>query len=139
MDLQKCIEEGYIKKVSIDKPTIEKEIKESENDFKAAETSVNEKNYKWSIVQCYYSMFHSSKALMISFGYKERKHFAVVVFLEHLVKNRYIESRFLNDFKAAMFAREESDYQGIYSKERADKIMEISKEFNKTIKKSIKL
>lgn len=134
MDLEKCIEEGYIKKISVSKNQVDKEHKEAENDIKSAQQSISENNYKWCIVQCYYSMFHSAKAVMLSFGYKERRHFAVQVFLEYLVKKNLLESRFLQDFKAAMFAREEADYQSIYSKERADQATTISKEFVKRMK-----
>lgn len=134
MNLEDCLKEGFLKKIKIDKREIEKEIGESEKDILDAKDSLNNEKYKWSIIQIYYSMFHAAKAVALSVGYKERRHFAIEVVLRELVKNRVLDSRFLNDFKSAMFAREEADYDSVYSKERAEEMLDIAEEFNKKMR-----
>ena len=130
MNIDECIKEGFLKKVKPDKDEIKKEIKESDSDILDAKDSFENNRFKWCIIQIYYSMFHSAKAVLISQGYKERRHFAVEVVLRELVKNKKLESYFLNDFKSVMFAREEADYSSVYSKERAENSLKIAEEFN---------
>ena len=139
MDLEECIEKGLLKKERIEKERIKKELNESKKDFSDAKESFKTKKFKWAIIQCYYSMFHAVRAVLFSYGLKERSHFTLSIFLEHLVKENKLDSKFLNDFKAAMFLRESADYRAEYSRERAEKLLEIAKEFNKEIKKLIKL
>ncbi|MFO8015575.1 MAG: HEPN domain-containing protein [Candidatus Woesearchaeota archaeon] len=98
----------------------EKEIGEAEYDHEQASKSFDNEDYKWAIVKCYYSMFHAAKALLYISGFIEKKHVAIIVVLEQLSKKGEIEERFVNDFKAAMSAREDADYHYSYSKEIAE-------------------
>ncbi len=135
MDIEECLREGFLKRIKATKEEIEDEFKESEKDFSDAKDSFEQEKYKWCIIQAYYSMFHSARAVIISSGYKERRHFAIGIVLEFLVKSRKLESYFVDDFKAAMFAREEADYGASYSKERAEQMLTMSEEFNERMKK----
>ena len=92
------------------------------------------RKFKWSIIQSYYSMFHAARAILFSLGFKERSHFAIAVVLEDLVKKKKLESRFVNDFKAGVFTREEADYEAEYSQERAKSLFKIAEEFNKRMR-----
>lgn len=78
-------------------------------------------------------MFHSAKAVCFKQGYREKRHFAVLVVLEDLNKKGKIEVKFVNDFGAAISAREGADYRYSYSKERAEQSLKIAKEFNEKI------
>ena len=110
MNVEECIKEGYLQSISIDKNLIKKEIEESEYDLNKAEIALKEKDYKWCIVKCYYSMFHASRGVLFSIGLRERRHFAIQIVLEDLNKKGKLESKFLADFASAMSAREDADY-----------------------------
>ncbi|MEM2896820.1 MAG: HEPN domain-containing protein [Candidatus Bathyarchaeia archaeon] len=128
------LKKGFLKKIKIEKELIEKEVRESERDFDDAKTSFEMGKFKWAIIQSYYSMFHAARAVLFSLGLKERRHSAITIVLEDLVKKKKIEPRFVNDFKAGIFAREEADYEAEYSQERAESLLKIAEEFNKKMR-----
>ena len=98
MDIDDCLREGYLTKEKPSKDLIEKELRESKYDFGRARKAFEDKDFKGTIVNGYYSMFHSVKAICFSLGYREKKHFALMVVLTELNKRGKLESRFINDF-----------------------------------------
>ena len=135
MNIDECMREGFLKRIKPGEREIQKELEESEKDFRDSQESLNSGKYKWCIIQAYYSMFHSARAVVFSYGYNERRHFAIAVVLEQLVREGKLESSFVGDFKSAMFTREEADYEASYSKERAEQILGIAQEFNRRMRK----
>ena len=131
MDINECIEQGFLKKIKSDKDLIDKEVKESEYDFSKSKKAFEEEDYKWCIVKAYYSMFHSARAVLFKLGFREKRHFAISIVLEELNKKGKLESRYVNDFNSAVSSREDADYHYIYSKEKAKQSLEIAEEFNK--------
>lgn len=79
-------------------------------------------------------MFHMAKALMFSKGLREKGHFSVVVFLDHLVKKGKLKGKYKNYYRVAKNSREDADYRYIYSKERAKEIFEYANKFNSRLK-----
>jgi uncharacterized protein (UPF0332 family) len=138
MDLEECLEKGLLKRIKIDEGRIKKELNESRKDFLDAQASFKDGKFKWAIIQCFYSIFHSARAVLFFSGLKERSHLALLVFLEDLVKKRKLEPKYASDFKAAMFTRESADYRAEYSRERAEKLIEIAREFTQRMNKLIK-
>jgi uncharacterized protein (UPF0332 family) len=138
MNIEDCLREGFLEKIKPERDMIEKEFKEAEYDFKRAEDALGEKDIKWSIVMSYYSIFHAARALLFSLGFKERRHFAIGVVLEDLVKKGKLKSRFVSDFHAAMSAREDADYRYTYSEETASYLIDAAKEFFDTMKNMVK-
>ena len=129
MDINECIEKRFLIKGNPDEELSRKEFNEAEYDLEQARKSFEDEDYKWSIVKCYYSMFHAAKAILYSLGYVEKKHVAVIIVLEELNKQGKIEMRFVNDFKAAITAREDADYHYSYSKEIAEIELQNSSDF----------
>jgi len=138
MDLEECLEKGFLKKTKVERERIEKELDESEKDFKDANASLRARKFKWAIIQSYYSMFHAAKAVLLSLGFKERRHFAIAVVLDDLVKGKKLESKFVDYFKAGVFTREEADYELEYSQERAKSLLETVEEFNRRMRDLLK-
>lgn len=138
MDLETCMLEGFLKNVTPSKAVQNKELASADYDLKRAEASSEDEDYKWSIIQSYYAIFHSARALLDKLGYREKRHFAVGVVLEDLAKNKKTNVRLVSDFHAAMSAREDADYRDTYSKEMSDYMIEISGEFVKEIKGILK-
>ncbi|MFA4819775.1 MAG: HEPN domain-containing protein [Candidatus Aenigmatarchaeota archaeon] len=138
MDIETCVKEGFLKAVKPDKKVQRKELASADYDLKRAEASSEDSDYKWSIIQSYYAIFHSARALLDKLGYREKRHFAVGVVLEDLAKNKKINVRLISDFHAAMSVREDADYRDTYSKETSDYMIEISEEFVKEVKNILK-
>lgn len=138
MNVNDCIEKGFLTKIKPDAGLCNKEVNEADYDLNSAEKAFKEGDYKWCIIKCYYSMFHSAKAILFKLGYTEKKHIAVIIVLEDLNKKGKVESKYINDFKAAMSAREDADYSYSYSKETAEYNLEIAEGFLKRMKKLLK-
>lgn len=113
-----------IVQIGIDAELIEKEINEARYDLKAAENSINQGNYKWTIVQSYYSMFHAFRGLLFSRGYKEKSHAGLKYAIKSLfVNNGIISEITFANFDFAMKARERADYNYIYDEKIANDIL----------------
>ncbi len=136
--------EGNVIQICIDSELIEKEIKEAFFDLKSAENSINDGNYKWAIVQSYYSMFHAFRGLLFSRGYKERSlrkrsfrgieiiNFECHTALKFAIKTLFVDNGIISDnvfyeFDFAMKARERADYSYIYDEKIAFNVLESTK------------
>jgi len=119
MDIESCLQEGFLQRIKVERDLIEKELEEAKYDFERAKHAIEEDDFKWSIVKSYYSMFHAARAVLFSLGLKERRHFAIRVVLENLNMEGKLESKFISDFSAALGAREDADYRYTYSQETA--------------------
>lgn len=135
MNIKEAVIEGLLSRIKISKDLINKEMKESHYDLKRAKEEFKKRDYKWTIIKSYYAMFHSAKALLFKYGYKERKHIGIIIFLENLENEGKIESIYVNDYKSASSARESADYRYSYNEEIAKNILNLAEEFIKKIKK----
>lgn len=135
MELDTCLARGYLKIISSDVELSNKELAESEDDFSKARAKLLEKDYKWSIIMSYYSMFHAAKAILFQLGYAEKKHFAISAVLEDMAKQGRMKSVHVNNFKGAMAAREESNYHYTYPLETAEFELENAEVFLEEVKK----
>ncbi len=68
--LNELLRERKIVRIKIDISLVDKELKEAVYDIERAKNSLKLKDFKWSIVQAYYSMFHAARALLFSKGLK---------------------------------------------------------------------
>ena len=121
----KRYKKGNIVQICIDYELIEKEIKEARYDLESAENSIKFGNYKWAIVQSYYSMFHAFRGLLFSRGYKEKSHSALKFAIKTLFVNYgVISDDIFRDFDSAMKSREMADYSYIYDEKTALNMIE---------------
>lgn len=138
MEIDECLKEGYLKKITPARDLVDKEVKEGKYDLLKAQKTFEDKDYKWTIVKAYYSMFHFARAVLFNVGFREKRHFVIGVVLEDLNKKGKLESKYVNDFNAAVSARVDADYHYIYSKEKAEHSLYIAEEFNEKMKGLIK-
>lgn len=136
MGLEACLKEGSLQKIPRNKEWEDKEWKESEYDLSEAQALFQEKRFKRATITSYYAMFHAAKAVLFSKGYREKTHYAIIVVLEHLANKGEIETRLVHDFRAALHARHQADYNYTYSKETAERLLAIAKEFVEKMKKT---
>jgi uncharacterized protein (UPF0332 family) len=115
-----CIERGKIVKIPVDPALVVKEFREAEADLSAAERSLADHQEKWAIIQGYYSLFHSLRALVFGKGYREKSHRCLKHAVEALlVDEGLIKPEVLDHFSFAMDLREGADYGCIYNEESA--------------------
>ncbi len=137
-DIQGCIEKGYLRKTEPDTKIIEKELTEADYDLKRAKHALEEKDFKWCIIKSYYSMFHAARAVLFTLGLKEKRHFAVQVVLEDLIKKGKLESIYLEYLSSAMEWREDADYRYTHSEEIAIDCAENADKFATKMKEILK-
>lgn len=113
-------------------------FEQAKNDLDRAENSIEEKDYKWSIVQSYYSMFNAARAALFKFGLRDKKHYVIASVLEELSKLGLIEPKYVDDFKASMRSREDANYRSVYSPDTASFIADIAKEFINAMRALVK-
>ena len=117
---EKCIDKGKIVKIEIAPDLISKEMDEARNDLDSCERSMQENNFEWAIIQAYYSMFHSFRALIFSKGYREKSHICIKYAIEALfVEIGTLDNQLLQDFSYAMKIREGADYGNVYGEDSA--------------------
>ena len=125
-----CKKKGKIKRFSRGKALSSKELNLALSDYNTAEGSFKEKNYKWSTIQTYYSMFHSARALLYSNNLRERSHFCLIEAIRVLYVNKGLLGYWLIEaLQKAKRLREDADYYGEFSKENAQDLLNRAKEF----------
>lgn len=134
-DFNDCLKTGAIRSYSASKDEIIKELGQADNDLVRAQDTLEAGDYKWSTIQAYYSMFHAARAILLSSGYREKSHKCVLFFLEHLVDAGRLEPHFAREFRAAMFLREEADYEAMFSERSARDTVENASAFIEQMKK----
>ena len=129
-EFEKCLKKNKIRKFSRGKFLAEKELKIAGSDLQQAKTTFSENNYKWATIQCYFSMFHSARALLYVKGYKEKSHHCLIVAIRALyVENKLLPVRLIEGLQKAKILRENADYYDEWSKTGAETILETAEKF----------
>ncbi len=135
MDADDLVSKGQLTRMAPAPDMAEKEWKESDSDLEEAEKELGSKGCKWAIIKAYYAMFHSAKALLLLLGLRERSHFAVGEMLGILSREGKLEASYVNDFRAAMSAREGADYHYAHDQKTAEEMVAMADGFTKRMKK----
>lgn len=120
----KCLASGKITPFTPGKSLANKELRLAQEDLGFANKSFDDKNFKWSIVQCYYSMFHSARALLYWQNYREKSHFCLIEAIRTLyVDQGILNSSLVEHLLEAKNLREAADYYGDYSEPNCQKFI----------------
>jgi len=134
-DFQRCKERSKIVKLEKAETLVPKEIELADNDLNSSKESFLDNNYKWSIIQSYYSMFHTARALLYNKGYREKSHFCLIEAIRNLyVQEGILNFKFLEALQLGKSLRENADYYGDFSKQSADELMNVASEFLNEVK-----
>lgn len=125
-----CLKKGRIKKFSRGKDLAEKELRLAKEDLNSAQKSFADKNYRWCIIQVYYSMFHSARSLLYLENYREHSRYC----LNHAIRELYVKTGkidvfFIEALSEAKNLREAADYYGDYSGVNAKKLLNKASKF----------
>lgn len=138
-EFNKCLERGKIKEFAPGPGLAKKEIRLAKEDLEICLKSLSEGNYKWSVIQAYYSMFHSARALIYFKGYREKSHFCLIEAVRYLfVETGKLSVLLIEGLLEAKNLREAADYYGDFSEINSKKIAKRADDFLKKAEKIIK-
>jgi uncharacterized protein (UPF0332 family) len=137
LQFRRLLEERKLQRIEPKHDIITKETASAEYDFGKSRNSFEEADYKWAIVQAYYSMFHAARALIYSKGYREKSHRACLVALKEFFFDALGEER-IDDFEEAMDLRESADYGSAYTDEDARNLVAKAQEFLENVRRILK-
>lgn len=127
---QLCIKRGKIRPFSRGKMLVKKELTTARNDLKAGKETFSSGNYKWTTIQCYYSMFHSARAILYKKNLREKSHRCLLTALRVLyVNDGALEFQHLEALEKARMLREDADYYDRWSKDAAEMLLDAAKNF----------
>lgn len=130
VQFEECLAAGKIRKFPKAKSLATKELRVAEGDLRAARAGLEACQWKWSTIQAYYSMFHASRALLYSAGYREKSHHCLRVALEALfVAPGLLPEKFTDALQTGRTMRENADYEESFSEAGARKLVSLAHEF----------
>lgn len=134
------MERGKIKDFPQAKKLVSKELRLAKEDLRTAQESFEKKDYKWSTIQAYYSMFHTGRALIYKKGYREKSHFCLIEALKSLyVSEHILSSEFLEALQLGKTLRENADYYGDFDESGTESMLSSAEEFLAEAKKILKI
>ena len=129
-EFERCLRSQKIKVFSRGKTLADKELKVAASDLEQAKITFEDDNYKWATIQCYYSMFHSARALLYIRNYRERSHHCLIVAIRVLyVEKKLLPLHLIEGLQKAKTLRESADYYDQWSKMGVETILKIAEEF----------
>lgn len=135
-DFERCIKERHLLRIKTTNEMIKKEIASAEYDLDRSKESMKNEDYKWALVQAYYSMFHAAKALVLKKGYREKSHYCLIIAIRELyVKDGEMDGELADTLEMCMHLRHDADYGLIYDKESAETAARYAKQFLSAAKK----
>lgn len=137
-EFENCLKRNKITKYSRGKMLIQKEFNVSEADLNKARKNLNEGDYKWATIQAYYSMFHSSRALLFHKGYREKSHYCLNVALRALyVETKKIPVTYIESLAHGKRLREDADYYDEWNDIGAKELVETATQYLEMAKKIV--
>lgn len=135
-EYEQCLKRNKIRKFTPGPNLVSKELESAKMDFKIAQKSFKDNNYKWSIIQTYYSMFHSARALLYSRSLREKSHYCLIESMRTLfVDKGLLRFELVEALQKAKNLREDADYYGDFSRDSANILLKNAELFYKTANK----
>lgn len=129
-EFDECLKKRKITEFERATGLVSKELGSAASDLKFANDSFKDKNYKWTTIQAYYSMFHSARALIYSKGYRERSHYCLNIAIRELfVADGKLSVTLVEALQLGKSLRENADYYSEFSKEAANQMVENAQQF----------
>lgn len=139
ISFEDCLAKKRIFRFHSAKHLIDLELEESESDLNSAKKEFSRSGFKWATIKSYYAMYHSSRALLYSRGYREKGHYCLYLAMKALfVKDGKLDSQLAEDLKNCMILREDADYRRKFSQEGASLTIEAAERFLKAAKEILK-
>ncbi len=120
---------------------IEDLLSKSRRFLRTAELSLNDEDYDSCASRCYYAMFFSAEALLLTENIRTSSHRGLItLFGEHFVKTGILSEEFGRALRRAFGMRQKGDYatETLITEEEADDILKMAKSFVKEAERYLK-
>ncbi len=135
MRIEDYFREGLLKRAKIDEEEIKGSLELGERFLGRARGNLKIKYFDVAFTLAYNSMFHTARALLFSFGVKERSHFVMIEYLKEKLKENKELLHFLNILDSYRISRHAIQYRGEFcSKIDAEEAIKDAEEFLKIVK-----
>ena len=132
--------EGLLRKGRIDKKEIIGSVEIAERFLERAKGNMKIKYFDTAFTLAYQSMFHSARALLFSFGVKERSHVAMISYLKDKFKDNKEVHDFLEILDSYRIARHGIQYHGdLCSETDAEEAIKDAENFIMVVKEYFKI
>jgi len=135
---KRLLEERRLTIIKPDRKLVIKEVEGAKSDLETARKSLQDGNFKWAIIQGYYSIFHAARALLYSKGFREKSHYALLVAIQELFSDK-LESSLIQGFEDAMNLRQTADYGLTFSEEGSLDVVKTADKFLLKAKEILKI
>ena len=138
--MDECIKKGLLRKVEPSKEKALLSIEEAKNWLREAEISIGSGAFRAGFISIYLAYFHSARAILFNSGFRERSHFCIGIYLQHLVEEGLLEPKWPIVFNSIRNQRHTQQYtfQVERSKKELDKIWIDGKKFIERMERIIK-
>ena len=116
-------------------------LSKSRRFLRTAELSLNDEDYDSCASRCYYAMFFSAEALLLTENIRTSSHRGLItLFGEHFVKTGKLSEEHGRALRTAFGMRQKGDYatEILVTKEEADDILKMAKSFVKEAARYLK-
>ena len=114
-EFERCIErKGLVRFTGGRADVVTRELEAAKADLAAANDSLAQANWKWAIVQGYYSMFHGARGLVLKAGYVEKSHYCLGIAFRELHGKEGAGLELAEALSRARTLREDADYESEY-------------------------
>jgi len=135
MKIESYFKAGLLRREKVDMDEIRGSLELAERFLERAKGNMRIKYFDVAFTLAYNSMFHSARALLFSFGVKERSHFAMIEFLKEKFEDNEKISQFLTILDSYRISRHAIQYRGEFCSELdAKEAIKDAKEFLEIIK-----
>lgn len=133
-EFKKCLKNRKLIKFTRAKDKVKTELKAAKEDLRNAKNFLRSRNFKYTTIAGYYSLFHAARALLYSQGFRERSHYCLKIAINELfVEEGLLDKEYLDLFDEALGLREAANYGSIYSENGAKIATEGAKRFLKAV------
>jgi uncharacterized protein (UPF0332 family) len=128
MNLERCLQEGLIKRDHRARDRVEKSLDIAEKFLRSAVKNQEIKENEMAEIAAYNSAFHSARALLFARGYVERSHYCLGIALKCLYQGKILEH--LNVFDKIRISRHNVQYGGAQvGDEEAEFVIDFCRDF----------
>ena len=129
-EFERCLSERRLVRMKASKEIIQKERESAEYDLECSKKSLKERDFKWAVIQAYYSMFHAAKALVLKKGYREKSHYCLIIaFKELYIKQDLLDQEMVDNFELCLHLRHDADYGLSYNYKSAETAIQYAEDF----------
>jgi uncharacterized protein (UPF0332 family) len=139
MNIDECIEKGLLKKDIADGRKALRSITVAKNKLSKANKLKEAGFEEDAILNAYSAMFHAARALLFLDGFREKSHYALLVYLKEKYRTK-LEPRFINELDSLRLERHEILYSldtVKISKTEVQDIISIANDFISSMEKLV--